>query len=335
MVLRRPRLAAVRRDHPPARVLPDPRASGRSSTRAPPRSPRVTAADTLVELGSGTSEKTRLLLDALRDAGTLTRFVPFDVSETTLRDAAAAIGSEYPGVAVHAVVGDFERHLDRIPGGGRRLVAFLGGTIGNLLPDARGARSSRDDRRAARARRRVPARHRPRQGPGPARRRLRRRGGRHRGVQPQRAARARTASSAPTSTSTRSSTSRVYDAEQRVDRDAPAVDRRAGGAASARSDLVVPFARRRGDAHRGQRQVPPRAGRARARGRGPPPHRVVDRSRRRLRALALGALPSAQTSSGSAARRASTSSTVVWRTMPARTTPPPSRRPIASTSSHA
>jgi L-histidine Nalpha-methyltransferase len=98
---------------------------------------RLTKADTLVELGSGTSEKTRLLLDALRDAETLTRFVPFDVSETMLRDAAAAIVSDYPGVDVHAVAGDFERHLDRIPDGGRRLVVFLGGTIGNLLPQAR------------------------------------------------------------------------------------------------------------------------------------------------------------------------------------------------------
>jgi L-histidine N-alpha-methyltransferase len=98
---------------------------------------RATAADTLVELGSGTSEKTRLLLDALRSAGTLRRFVPFDVSETTLRGTAAAIGAEYPGVEVHAVAGDFERHLDLLPGGGRRLVAFLGGTIGNLLPHAR------------------------------------------------------------------------------------------------------------------------------------------------------------------------------------------------------
>jgi L-histidine Nalpha-methyltransferase len=98
---------------------------------------QVTKADTLVELGSGTSEKTRLLLDALRAAGTLARFVPFDVSETTLRDAAAAVGAEYPGISVHAVAGDFERHLDRIPGGGRRLVAFLGGTIGNLLPEQR------------------------------------------------------------------------------------------------------------------------------------------------------------------------------------------------------
>lgn len=96
-----------------------------------------TSADTLVELGSGTSEKTRLLLDALSDRGTLRRFVPFDVSESTLRDAAAAVELEYPGVEVHAVVGDFERHLDRLPEGGTRVVAFLGGTIGNLDPDAR------------------------------------------------------------------------------------------------------------------------------------------------------------------------------------------------------
>jgi L-histidine N-alpha-methyltransferase len=96
-----------------------------------------TSADTLVELGSGTSEKTRLLLNALSAQGSLRRFVPFDVSEPTLRGAANAIELEYPGIDVHAVVGDFERHLDRLPGGGTRLVAFLGSTIGNLDPDGR------------------------------------------------------------------------------------------------------------------------------------------------------------------------------------------------------
>ncbi|HUQ39671.1 MAG TPA: L-histidine N(alpha)-methyltransferase [Acidimicrobiales bacterium] len=96
-----------------------------------------TGADTLVELGSGTSDKTRTLLDALAEAGTLTRFVPFDVSEQTLRDAAATIADQYGGIAVHAIVGDFERHLGVIPGGGTRLVAFLGGTIGNLRPAPR------------------------------------------------------------------------------------------------------------------------------------------------------------------------------------------------------
>jgi L-histidine N-alpha-methyltransferase len=99
----------------------------------------LTAADTLIELGSGTSEKTRLLLDALRDAGTLRRFVPFDVDESVLTMASKAIVEEYPDVDVHAVVGDFEHHLPLLPTGGRRLVAFLGGTIGNLLPDQRAA----------------------------------------------------------------------------------------------------------------------------------------------------------------------------------------------------
>ncbi len=97
----------------------------------------ASGADTLIELGSGTSEKTRLLLDAMVEGGRLTRFVPFDVSETTLRDAAAGIAREYPSIAVHGVVGDFDHHLPLLPGGGHRLVAFLGGTIGNLTPDER------------------------------------------------------------------------------------------------------------------------------------------------------------------------------------------------------
>ncbi len=97
----------------------------------------LSGADTLIELGSGTSEKTRLLLDAFHRRGALRRFVPFDVDETTLRAAAGAVASEYPGVGVHAVVGDFERHLGLLPAGGRRMIAFLGSTIGNLTPEQR------------------------------------------------------------------------------------------------------------------------------------------------------------------------------------------------------
>lgn len=97
----------------------------------------ASGADVLVELGSGTSEKTRLLLDALYTQGSLRRFVPFDVSEATLRATASAIAEEYPGVEVRAVVGDFEHQLRTIPSGGRRIVAFLGGTIGNLYPRQR------------------------------------------------------------------------------------------------------------------------------------------------------------------------------------------------------
>ncbi len=93
-------------------------------------------ADVLVEIGSGTSEKTRLLLDAMTRSSRLKRFVPFDVSEETLRDAAASIADTY-SVAVHAVVGDFHRHVGTLPRDGRRLVAFLGSTVGNLTPAER------------------------------------------------------------------------------------------------------------------------------------------------------------------------------------------------------
>lgn len=92
----------------------------------------ASGADTLVELGSGTSEKTRMLLDALRDKGSLRRFVPFDVDAGVLTAAGEALAGEYPGVDIVAVCGDFEEHLGKIPRTGRRLVAFLGSTIGNL-----------------------------------------------------------------------------------------------------------------------------------------------------------------------------------------------------------
>ncbi|MHB1519270.1 MAG: L-histidine N(alpha)-methyltransferase [Acidimicrobiales bacterium] len=94
-------------------------------------------ADTLVELGAGTCEKSRTLLDAMTDAGLLERFVPLDVSETTLWSAATSLAHDYPGLAVNAVVGDFHLHLDALPSGGRRLIAFLGGTVGNLDPGER------------------------------------------------------------------------------------------------------------------------------------------------------------------------------------------------------
>src|SRR5246127_6792 len=97
----------------------------------------ATGADTLVELGSGTSEKTRMLLDALHGRGALRRFIPFDVDAGVLQTAGAAILAEYPGVDVDAVCGDFEEHLSEIPSGGTRLVAFLGSTIGNLTSGPR------------------------------------------------------------------------------------------------------------------------------------------------------------------------------------------------------
>jgi L-histidine N-alpha-methyltransferase len=98
----------------------------------------LTGAAELVELGSGTASKTRVLLDALTDAGTLVRYVPVDVTESMVRDCAEELTDEYPGLRVHGVIGDFERHLDRVPAAvGPRIVAFLGGTIGNFPPGSR------------------------------------------------------------------------------------------------------------------------------------------------------------------------------------------------------
>jgi L-histidine N-alpha-methyltransferase len=95
-----------------------------------PEIAELTRAETLVELGGGGAKNTRLLLDALE---TLERFVPFDVSEQMLRSST----SDYPGIAVQPIVGDFERDLDALPGGERRLIALLGSTIGNLAPARR------------------------------------------------------------------------------------------------------------------------------------------------------------------------------------------------------
>jgi L-histidine Nalpha-methyltransferase len=100
---------------------------------------RVTGAGELIELGSGSAEKARILLDAMSNAGTLRRYVPLDVSERTLEAAALELVEEFDELSVHGVIGDFERHLDRVPPsrGTPRIVALLGGTIGNFLPGTR------------------------------------------------------------------------------------------------------------------------------------------------------------------------------------------------------
>jgi L-histidine N-alpha-methyltransferase len=92
---------------------------------------------TLIELGSGAATKSRVLLDAMRDANTLARFVPVDISEGITRRVAAELVEEYPGLAVEGIVCDYETHLERIPRPEGALVAFLGGTIGNFRPAAR------------------------------------------------------------------------------------------------------------------------------------------------------------------------------------------------------
>jgi L-histidine Nalpha-methyltransferase len=96
-----------------------------------------TGAEELVELGSGTASKTRALLYAMAGAGSLRRYVPFDVDESVVRACALELVELYPGLRVHGVVGDFSRDLEQVPDGRRRLFAFLGGTIGNLYPHER------------------------------------------------------------------------------------------------------------------------------------------------------------------------------------------------------
>lgn len=97
----------------------------------------VSKADTLVELGSGAADKTRVLLDAMSETGQLNRFVPFDVSNGIVRSSSQELRELYPSMSIHGVVGDFEHHLGKIPTGGTRLIALLGGTVGNFEPHQR------------------------------------------------------------------------------------------------------------------------------------------------------------------------------------------------------
>jgi L-histidine N-alpha-methyltransferase len=98
-----------------------------------------TGAVELIELGSGSAEKARILLTALAEQGALQRYVPFDVSEQALRQAATELVTEYDELQIEGVVADFTRHLDSVPerNGGPRIVALLGGTIGNFPPGSR------------------------------------------------------------------------------------------------------------------------------------------------------------------------------------------------------
>ncbi|MDT0268275.1 L-histidine N(alpha)-methyltransferase [Streptomyces sp. DSM 44915] len=98
-----------------------------------------TRARTLVELGSGSSEKTRTLLDALIAGGTLRHYAPVDVSRAAVTDAAESLMADYPSLEVTATVADFDTELPFPDAPGPRLVAFLGSTIGNFDPAQRTA----------------------------------------------------------------------------------------------------------------------------------------------------------------------------------------------------
>ena len=209
VVLRRPRAASSTSRSPARPSTTRSAPSGTCCSADAGEIAAAAAASVLVELGSGTSEKTRLLLDAMAAPGRAsTGYVPFDVAEAH----AARRGRGGRGRARHRRPrrrGRLPRAPRRHPRprGAPRLVAFLGSTIGNFTPVER-ARFLADVGRPAGARRPLPARHRPGQARRPAGRRLRRRRRRHRRVQPQPARRCSTASWAPTSSSTASRTGR-------------------------------------------------------------------------------------------------------------------------------
>ena len=94
----------------------------------------VSDAAALVELGSGTASKTRALLYAMAGRDRLRSYVPFDCSENVVRECVELLEELFPGLWLHGVVGDFESHLEKIPPGQDRLIAFLGGTVGNFYP---------------------------------------------------------------------------------------------------------------------------------------------------------------------------------------------------------
>ena len=113
---------------------------GHTGDRLEQRSPEIVAEAeprALIELGSGSAAKTRVLLDAMSDAGCLETYCPVDISEEITRDTANRIVDEYDEVDVRGLVCDFELDLERMPIGGPRMIALLGGTIGNFAPQQR------------------------------------------------------------------------------------------------------------------------------------------------------------------------------------------------------
>ena len=200
-LLRRPRRRAVRPHLRAARVLPDAHRAGdprgarrRTSWRAPARASSSSS-------GRARRPRRACCCSAMRDAGALRPLRPVDVTESMVVDTAAALVEEYPGLRVHGIVGDFERHLGPRPARRRPAAARVPRRDDRQLHAGQPAALPARARAAAGPRRPPAARHRPRQGPGGHRGRLRRRRGRHRRVQPQRPARGQPRAATPTSTS--------------------------------------------------------------------------------------------------------------------------------------
>ncbi len=235
---------------------------------------------TLIELGSGSAAKTRSLLDAMRDAGTLETYVPVDISEEITRRTAETLVGEYDGLRVHGVICDYETHLERVPREEGAIIAFLGGTIGNFRPAPRRSFLARIATLMYPGDRFLLG-HRPRQGPRPARGRLRRLGRGDLRVQQERAQRPQPRARRQLRPR-RVRARRLLGRRQLLDRHPPALAGRAVHRPD-RARYAGPLRPQRGDADRDLDQVHARAAGGGLRGRRSRDDRALDRPRRPLR----------------------------------------------------
>ncbi|MEO0406509.1 MAG: L-histidine N(alpha)-methyltransferase [Cyanobacteria bacterium P01_A01_bin.135] len=97
----------------------------------------VTGPCDIVELGSGSSTKTRLILDAYSDQQPFV-YRPIDVSAGILKSSARALLVDYPSLEVHGLVSTYEQALSQLPPpqAPHRLICFIGSTLGNLSPES-------------------------------------------------------------------------------------------------------------------------------------------------------------------------------------------------------
>ena len=89
----------------------------------------------IVELGSGSARKVSTILGAVEQTGARCTYVPFDVSRSIVEASSSALVARFPWLSIHAIVGDFDKHLEALPRRGPTLFMFLGGTIGNFTPE--------------------------------------------------------------------------------------------------------------------------------------------------------------------------------------------------------
>lgn len=101
-----------------------------------PQIAAATGACELVELGSGSSTKTRLLLDAYQHQDLPLRYLPIDISAGMLESSAHRLLADYPSLKVHGIAGTYDQGLAQLPLKTlpTRMIAFIGSSLGNLAP---------------------------------------------------------------------------------------------------------------------------------------------------------------------------------------------------------